>query len=82
MLSVWHKADIYRIPIYAPVTSQSFPLTARKRATQYHPSPLTHHSITHATFCALPASHCFADSHKLQGQYRRPLLAVDWTYEP
>ena len=20
MLSVWHKADIYRIPIYAPVT--------------------------------------------------------------
>ena len=22
MLSVWHKADIYRIPIYAPVTRQ------------------------------------------------------------
>ena len=21
MLSVWHKADIYRIPIYAPVTA-------------------------------------------------------------
>ena len=22
MLSVWHKADIYRIPIYAPVTEK------------------------------------------------------------
>ena len=24
MLSVWHKADIYRIPIYAPVTPKLF----------------------------------------------------------
>ena len=23
MLSVWHKADIYRIPIYAPVTAKA-----------------------------------------------------------
>ena len=30
MLSVWHKADIYRIPIYAPVTLRSLGLEQGK----------------------------------------------------
>ena len=38
MLSVWHKADIYRIPIYAPVTTlhQELipPITTTNRTTK------------------------------------------------
>ncbi len=57
MLSVWHKADIYRIPIYAPVTLRLVPLVRPAQPVRLVPPACTQGSALRTREGVLFVSH-------------------------